>query len=252
VRTIGLIGGMSWESSAHYYRIVNELVRDAAGGLHSAKVLMYSVDFAGIEACQVEGRWDDAALELEEAARALERGGADCVVLCTNTMHKVADRIAGAVTIPFIHIADATAEVIRAAGLRRVGLLGTRFTMEEDFYVARLADRGSVEVLVPGAADRAIVNRVIYDELCLGRVEERSRAEYLRIIDGLVDRGAEGIVLGCTEIMMLVRDGDVGVPTFDTTTLHAAAAVDFALGSPNAGEPATSRAASTSAGGPAA
>jgi aspartate racemase len=243
---------MSWESSANYYRIVNELVRDAAGGLHSARVLMCSVDFAAIESCQVEGRWDDAALELAEAARALERGGADCVVLCTNTMHKVAAQVAAAVAIPFIHIVDATAAAIRAAGLRRVGLLGTCFTMEEDFYVARLADRGRVEVIVPGAADRAIVNRVIYDELCLGRVEERSRAEYLRIIDDLIARGAEGVVLGCTEIMMLVNDGDVSVPTFDTTTLHARAAVDFALGVPAAGEPASAGAAATSAGGPAA
>jgi aspartate racemase len=244
---------MSWESSAHYYRIVNELVRDAAGGLHSAKVLMYSVDFAEIESCQVEGRWDDAAVELAEAARALERGGADCVVLCTNTMHKVADHVAGAVAIPFIHIADATAAAIRAAGLRRVGLLGTRFTMEEEFYAARLADRGRVEVLVPEAADRAIVNRVIYDELCLGRVEDRSRDEYLRTIDALIARGAEGIVLGCTEIMMLVGADDVSVPTFDTTTLHARAAVDFALSSPAAGDPAaTVSFAPTSAGGPAA
>lgn len=252
MRMIGLIGGMSWESSAHYYRIVNELVRDAAGGLHSARVLMCSVDFATIESCQVEGRWDDAALELAEAARALERGGADCVVLCTNTMHKVAAEVAAAVAIPFIHIVDATAAAIRAAGLRRVGLIGTRFTMEEDFYVARLADRGRVEVLVPDGADRATVNRVIYDELCLGRVEERSRAEYLRIIDGLISRGAEGVVLGCTEIMMLVGEGDVSVPTFDTTTLHARAAVDFALGRPAAGEPASAGVAATSAGGPAA
>lgn len=253
MRTIGLIGGMSWESSAHYYRIVNELVRDAAGGLHSARVLMCSVDFAEIESCQVEERWDDAALDLAEAARALERGGADCVVLCTNTMHKVAAQVAAAIAIPFIHIVDATAAAIRAAGLRRVGLLGTRFTMEEDFYVARLADRSRVEVLVPDAADRAIVNRVIYDELCLGRVEERSRAEYLRIIDDLIARGAEGVVLGCTEIMMLVGEGDVSVPTFDTTTLHARAAVEFALGGSAAGAPAaTGAAAATSAGGPAA
>jgi aspartate racemase len=244
---------MSWESSAHYYRIVNELVRDAAGGLHSARVLMCSVDFAEIESCQVEERWDDAALDLAEAARALERGGADCVVLCTNTMHKVAAQVAAAIAIPFIHIVDATAAAIRAAGLRRVGLLGTRFTMEEDFYVARLADRSRVEVLVPDAADRAIVNRVIYDELCLGRVEERSRAEYLRIIDDLIARGAEGVVLGCTEIMMLVGEGDVSVPTFDTTTLHARAAVEFALGGSAAGAPAaTGAAAATSAGGPAA
>ena len=230
MKTIGLIGGMSWESSGHYYRIINERVRDFVGGLHSARILMLSVDFAGIEACQVEGRWDDAAAELVDAARSLERGGADCLVLCTNTMHKVSAEISAAVRIPFLHIADPTAAAIRAAGLSRVGLLGTRFTMEEDFYVARLANQARVEVLVPEAADRVIVNRIIFDELCLGRVEDDSRTEYLRIIDKLVSRGAAGIVLGCTEIMMLVGSNAVGVPLFDTTTLHAEAAVDFALG----------------------
>jgi aspartate racemase len=230
VKTIGLIGGMSWESSAHYYRIINERVRGVAGGLHSARILMLSVDFAGIEACQAEGRWDDAAAELVAAARSLELGGADCLVLCTNTMHKVSAEISAAVRIPFLHIADPTAAAIRAAGLSRVGLLGTRFTMEEDFYVARLESQARVDVLVPEAADRAIVNRIIYDELCLGRVEDDSRTEYLRIISGLVSRGAAGIVLGCTEIMMLVGSSAVGVPLFDTTTLHAEAAVDFALG----------------------
>lgn len=230
MKTIGLLGGMSWESSAHYYRIINEQIRASLGGLHSARILMISVDFASIENCQAEGRWDDAAAELADAARALERGGADCLVLCTNTMHRVADEIAGAVRIPFLHIADTTAAAIETAGLRRVGLLGTRFTMEEDFYVTRLASRGKAEVLIPDAADRAIVDRVIYQELCLGRVLDDSRAEYLRIIGGLISRGAEGIILGCTEIMMLVGLCEVGVPLIDTTTLHASAAVDFALG----------------------
>jgi len=232
MKTIGLIGGMSWESSAEYYRIINERVRASLGGLHSARVLMLSVDFATIETMQKTGRWDDAASELAAAARALELAGADCIVLCTNTMHKVADAIAGAVRIPFLHITDATATVIEAAGIRRVGLLGTRFTMEEDFYVKRLAGQARVEVLVPDAADRAVVDRIIFEELCLGRVLDDSRAEYLRIIAELIARGAEGIVLGCTEIMLLVGSSQVGVPLFDTTTLHAIAAVDFALGQP--------------------
>ena len=232
MKTIGLIGGMSWESSAEYYRIINERVRASLGGLHSARVLMLSVDFATIETMQKTGRWDDAASELAAAARALELAGADCIVLCTNTMHKVADAIAGAVRIPFLHITDATATVIEAAGIRRVGLLGTRFTMEEDFYVKRLAGQAKVEVLVPDAADRAVVDRIIFEELCLGRVLDDSRAEYLRIIAELIARGAEGIVLGCTEIMLLVGSSQVGVPLFDTTTLHAIAAVDFALGQP--------------------
>jgi len=232
MKTIGLIGGMSWESSAEYYRIINERVRASLGGLHSARVLMLSVDFATIETMQKTGRWDDAASELAAAARALELAGADCIVLCTNTMHKVADAIAGAVRIPFLHITDATATVIEAAGIRRVGLLGTRFTMEEDFYLKRLAGQAQVEVLVPNAADRAVVDRIIFEELCLGRVLDDSRAEYLRIIAELIARGAEGIVLGCTEIMLLVGSSQVGVPLFDTTTLHAIAAVDFALGQP--------------------
>jgi aspartate racemase len=230
MKTIGLIGGMSWESSAHYYRIINERVRALVGGLHSARVLMLSVDFADIERMQAEGRWDEAAAELAAAASALERGGADCLVLCTNTMHKVADEIAAAVGIPLLHIADATAAAIDTAGLRRVGLLGTRFTMEEDFYVQRLASLSGAEVIVPNAADRAIVNRIIYEELVLGIVLDDSRVEYLRIIGELIAAGAEGIVLGCTEIMMLVGSCDVGVPMFDTTRLHADAAVDFALG----------------------
>jgi aspartate racemase len=232
MKTIGLIGGMSWESSAQYYRIINERVRASLGGLHSARVLMLSVDFATIEALQKAGRWDDAASELVAAARALELAGADCIVLCTNTMHKVASAIAGAVGIPFLHITDATAAAIEAAGIRRVGLLGTRFTMEEDFYVKRLAEQAKVEVLVPDADDRAIVNRIIFEELCLGRVLDDSRTEYLRIIAELIARGADGIVLGCTEIMMLVGSSQVGVPLFDTTTLHANTAVDFALGQP--------------------
>lgn len=229
MRTIGLIGGMSWESSAEYYRLINTAVKERLGGLHSARSLMLTVDFAAIEAMQVAGRWDEAGDALAEAARSLERGGADCVVLCTNTMHKVADAITAAVGIPLIHIADATAEAIRASGIGRVGLLGTRFTMEESFYKGRLSERHGLAVLVPEAEDRAVVNRVIYEELCLGVVRPESRAHYRAAMARLVERGAEGIILGCTEITLLVDASDSAVPLFDTTRLHALAAVAFAL-----------------------
>jgi aspartate racemase len=229
MRTIGLIGGMSWESSAEYYRLINEAVKERLGGLHSARSVMLTVDFAEVEAMQAEGRWDEAGALLAAAARSLERAGADCLVLCTNTMHKVADAITAAVGIPFIHIADATAAPIKARGLRRVGLLGTRFTMEEAFYRGRLAERHGLEVLVPEAEDRVMVNRVIYEELCLGVVREESRAAYRAIMGRLVERGAECIILGCTEITLLVSEADSAVPQFDTTRLHALAAVDFAL-----------------------
>jgi aspartate racemase len=228
MRRIGLIGGMSWESSAEYYRLLNELVRERLGGLHSAECVLHSVDFADIEAMQVDGRWDDAARRLGEAARALEAGGCDFVLLCTNTMHKVADEVQAAVSIPLLHLADATAAVVLAAGLRRVGLLGTAFTMEQDFYRERLASHG-LEVLVPAADDRATVHRVIYDELCLGVVEESSRTAYLGVIDRLVAAGAQGVVLGCTEIELLLTQQDVDVPVFPTTRIHAEAAVAFAL-----------------------
>jgi len=230
MKTIGLIGGMSWESSIEYYRLVNEGVKARLGGLHSAQCLMLSVDFAGIEALQHAGHWDEAGRELEEAARSLERGGADCVVLCTNTMHKVAGAIQAAVHIPFLHIADATGSRVRAAGIQRIGLLGTRFTMEEQFYKGRLEENFGLQVLVPETADREIVHRVIYQELVLGDIRPASRAEYVRILGKLIEQGAEGVILGCTEIGLLVHDGDVGVPLFDTTRIHAQAAVDFALG----------------------
>jgi aspartate racemase len=229
MRTIGLIGGMSWESSAEYYRLINEAVKVRLGGLHSARSVLLTVDFAEIEAMQAAGRWDEAGAVLAESARNLERAGADCLVLCTNTMHRVADAITAAVAIPFIHIADATASAIEAQGLRRVGLLGTRFTMEEAFYRGRLADQHGLEVLVPEADDRVIVNRVIYEELCLGAIREESRAQYRAIMNRLVERGAEGIILGCTEITLLVTQADNAVPLFDTARLHALAAVDFAL-----------------------
>lgn len=229
MQTIGLIGGMSWESSAEYYRLINEAVKARLGGLHSARSVMLTVDFAAIEAMQAAGRWDEAGAILAAAARSLEQAGADCLVLCTNTMHKVADAITAAVAIPFIHIADATAAAIQAQGLRRVGLLGTRITMEEAFYRGRLTDQHGLEVLVPEADDRVIVNQVIYEELCLGTIREESRAHYRAIMGRLVDQGAQGIILGCTEITLLVTQADSAVPLFDTTRLHALAAVDFAL-----------------------
>ena len=229
MKTMGLIGGMSWESTLLYYRLVNEDVRARLRGLHSAQMLLYSVDFEPIERMQVAGRWDDAGQVLAEAAERLERGGADFLVLCTNTMHKVAPAIEARVRIPLLHIGDATGEAIRAAGLRKVGLLGTRFTMEQAFFRERLEQRFGVEVLVPPPEDRARVHAVIYEELCLGDVRAGSRAAFQSIVGALVAAGAEGIVLGCTEICMLLAQADVPVPVFDTTALHARAAVDRAL-----------------------
>jgi aspartate racemase len=228
VRTIGLIGGMSWESSAVSYRFVNEIVRDRCGGFHSADVLLLSVDFAAVEVLQREDRWDEAGALLADAARRLERGGAELLVLCTNTMHEVWDAVTGATELPAIHIADPTADAIEAAGLRRVGLLATRYTMERPFYRDRLAARG-IEVLVPHEPGRTRVHDVIYEELVLGEVRDASRAEYLEVVDRLRDRGAEGLILGCTEIDLLLSPGDVPLPVFDTTWLQAAAAVDLAL-----------------------
>ena len=230
MRTIGLIGGMSWESSAQYYRIINQRVRERLGGVHSARSLMYSVDFGRIETLQHGGDWARLAAEMADAAQRLQRGGADFVMLCTNTMHRVADAVAESVSIPLLHIADPTAKRIVAAGNRRVGLLGTAFTMEQDFYRTRLADRFGLEVLVPDEADRAVVHAVIYRELVAGVVRPAARKAYRRIMARLVERGAEAIVLGCTEIMLLVRDEDSTVPLFDTTALHAEAAVEWALG----------------------
>lgn len=229
MKVIGLIGGMSWESTVPYYRLINEGVKARLGGLHSAKIVLYSVDFAEIERLQHRGEWDEAGALLADAARALERAGADLVVLCTNTMHKVAPAIEAAVAIPLLHIADPTAAAIRQAGLSCVGLLGTRFTMEQDFYRARLTDRHGIDVVIPDDDDRALVHRVIYEELCLGRVEEASRLAYRDVIQRLVAQGAQGVILGCTEISMLVGVEDAAVPLFDTTGLRAAAAVQVAL-----------------------
>jgi aspartate racemase len=230
MRTMGLLGGMSWESTLLYYRLVNEEVRARLGGLASAKLLLYSVDFAPIERMQAEDRWDEAGAVLADAAAALERGGADFVVLCTNTMHKVAGTIEARVRIPLLHIADATAAAVQARGLRRVGLLATRFTMEQPFYADRMRERFGLEVLVPPKEDRDLVHRVIYDELCVGRVEDASRREYRRVAEGLVAAGAEGIIFGCTEIGMLLTPGEMPVPAFDSTVLHARQAVAVALG----------------------
>ncbi|MEK2479180.1 MULTISPECIES: aspartate/glutamate racemase family protein [Streptomyces] len=231
MKTIGLIGGMSWESTAEYYRLLNELTRQRLGGLHSAKCVLYSVDFAEIERLQAEARWDEAGDILAEAAKALEAAGAELLLLCTNTMHKVADRVGSAVGVPLLHLADTTAEAVRDRGVRRVGLLGTAFTMEQDFYRGRLASHG-LDVLVPKAAGRETVHRVIYEELCLGVVKEESRDAYRAVIDELIAAGAEGIVLGCTEIELLIRPQDSPVPVFPTTRLHAEAAVSRALTAP--------------------
>jgi aspartate racemase len=228
VLTIGLLGGMSWESSAEYYRLTNELVRERLGGLHSARCLLYSVDFADIEVMQAQGRWDDAAAVLAEAARGLERAGADLLLLCTNTMHKVADQVQAAVGIPLLHLADTAAAAVRAAGVDTVGLLGTAFTMEQPFYRDRLAESG-LTVVVPETDDRALVHRVIYEELCLGVVRETSRQAYREVIQRLVARGATGVLLACTEIELLVGPDDSPVPVFPTTRLHVRAAVDAAL-----------------------
>jgi aspartate racemase len=228
MRVIGLLGGMSWESTAEYYRIVNQEVRRRQGGQHSARIVMYSVDFDEVAQLQHAGDWDGCTALLADGARRLKAGGADFAVLCTNTMHKVLPQAVSEADLPFVHIADATAAAIRAAGQRRVALLGTRFTMEHDFYHARLAQAG-IETLIPGDADREAVHRVIYDELVRGVISGESRREYVRIIHALADRGAEGVILGCTEIPLLVGRDDSPVPLFDTTRIHAEAAVDRAL-----------------------
>ena len=229
MKTIGLIGGMSWESSLEYYRLINEAIKAKLGGLHSAKCVLVSVDFAEIETLQREGRWREAGQAMAAAGQSLERAGADFVVLCTNTMHKLADEIQAGIRIPFLHIADATARAVKAAGLHKIGLLGTRFTMEHDFYKGRLVDQFGLEVLIPDEADREVIHRVIYAELCLGIVREQSRERFIAIMDKLVQAGAEGIILGCTEIELLVHEGDSPVPLFPTTKLHALAAVEYAL-----------------------
>ncbi|HDM8173370.1 TPA: aspartate/glutamate racemase family protein [Vibrio harveyi] len=231
MKTIGLIGGMSWESTANYYQIINREVKARLGGLHSGKVCLYSVDFAEIETLQHQGRWDDTVIILAQAAKSVEAGGADFILICTNTMHKVADQIQQAVNVPLVHIADATAEQLVVDGIKKVGLLGTRFTMEQDFYKQRLIDKFGVDVVVPSSDDQTIVHDVIYNELCKGEVHDDSRQHYLTIIEKLVEQGAEAVILGCTEIAMLVEPQHTDVKLYDTTEIHAKAAVEKALDS---------------------
>jgi aspartate racemase len=229
MKVIGFIGGMSWESSAEYYRIVNQEVRARLGGVHSAKCLMWSMDFGEIERLQHDGDWSSLTAQMVAASQNLERGGADFIVICTNTMHRMADDVAAVVSIPLLHIADPTAEKIKAAGLSKVGLLGTAFTMEQDFYKGRLVSNFGLDVLIPEDADRKTVHEIIYTELVAGEVNEISRERYRQVIRRLVERGAQAIILGCTEIMLLISQDDSPVPVFDTTELHALAAVDMAL-----------------------
>ena len=230
MKTIGLIGGMSWESSLEYYRIINEQVKARLGGLHSADCLMYSFDFAMIEVLQASGDWEAAAAEMVKAAQRLARGGADCIVICTNTMHKLADAVQAQVDLPLIHIADPTAAAIKAQSITHIGLLGTRFTMEQDFYKGRLQNVHALTVYIPDDEGRKIVHDVIYNELVLGDIRDASRAQYVEQINALAAQGANGVILGCTEIGLLIKPEDSPIPTFDTTLLHAQAAVDFALG----------------------
>jgi len=228
LKTIGLIGGMSWESSAMYYRLLNEKVQQQLGGLHSAKCILYSVDFQEIEHYQANGQWQNAGEILGEAARSLEKAGADFIVICTNTMHKVIDIIETNITIPILHIADATAVQIQQASIQTIALLGTKYTMEQEFYKTRIEQAG-INVIVPNEEERTVINRIIYEELCLGKIEPTSKETYLQVIANLVKSGAQGIILGCTEIGLLIQQEDVLVPVFDTTIIHALAAVEKAL-----------------------
>lgn len=229
MKTLGLIGGMSWESTADYYRVINEEVKARLGGLHSAKICLWSVDFAEIEVLQHQGRWAETAEILAKAAQSLEAAGAESVLICTNTMHKVAPEVSAAVKIPLLHIADATGQVLKAEGITRVGLLGTRFTMSERFYRERLEQQFNIDVLVPDEDDQALVHRIIYDELCLGKVKEESRHAYIKVMERLTAQGAQAVILGCTEIAMLVKPEHTDIRLFDTTRIHAEAAVTFAL-----------------------
>lgn len=229
MKTIGLLGGMSWESTALYYRLINQGIKARLGGLHSARIALFSVDFHEVEEMQRSGDWAAAGRTLAQAARKVEAAGADFLLICTNTMHKVAPQVQKAIDIPLLHLADATARRIKSAGMKTVGLLGTNFTMEEDFYKGRLIEKHGLEVLVPSKLDRDIVHRIIYDELCLGQVKATSREAYLRVMEDLRTRGAEGIIEGCTEIVMLVQDEHTEIPLFDTTAIHAEEAVVEAL-----------------------
>lgn len=229
MKTIGLIGGMSWESSAEYYRLINEAVQDRLGGVHSAKIIMYSVDFAEIEKVQRTGDWEGATQLMIDVARRIERSGADFLLICTNTMHQMYDEVRQAISIPVSHIANPVGEAIKQNGLSKVGLLGTRFTMEGTFYQDRLKERFNTDIIIPNTSDREVVHRIIYDELVIGKIRDESRQKYLEVIQRLKDSGAEGVILGCTEIPLLIKQEDVAIPVFDTTTLHAMKAVELAL-----------------------
>lgn len=229
MKTIGLIGGLSWESSAEYYRLINQATNAKLGGLHSAKILLYSFDFAEIETLQHQERWDEATQIMIKVAQNLEAGGADFLLICSNTMHKMADAVGAQIAIPFLHIADATAAAIQAQSIHKVGLLGTRYTMEQDFYKERLTEQFGLEVVIPQPAEIEQVNRIIYEELCLGKITDQSKKYYQQVMKSLVNQGAEGIILGCTEIMLLVQPEDSFVPLFDTTSIHAEAAVNYAI-----------------------
>ena len=228
MKTIGLIGGMSWESTVTYYQLINEAVKKSLGGLHSAKILLYSVDFQEIEECQTRGDWEKSARILGDAAKGLEGAGAECIVICTNTMHKVAPQIQEHITIPILHIAQATAQALLADGIQKVGLLGTKYTMTQDFYKEKLIESG-LEVLIPDQAGITEVNRIIYDELCLGDIKESSKQAYLTIIDDLKKAGAEAVILGCTEIGLLIKQSDTDLPLYDTTVIHAEKAAEWAV-----------------------
>jgi len=229
MKTIGLIGGMSWESSSEYYKIINETVKERLGGLNSAKCIMYSVDFEEIASLQHQGEWEELTRLMIRFAQQLERAGADFIVICTNTMHKMAREVQDNINIPLLHIADATAERIKEQGLRKPGLLGTKFTMEEDFYKKRLKEKYNLDVMIPSNTDREIIDSVIYNELCLGILKQSSKEKFKDIIRRLVSNGADGLILGCTEIPLLISQKDVEVPLFDTTAIHSKAAVEFAL-----------------------
>ncbi|CQJ65376.1 resistance protein [Yersinia intermedia] len=229
MKILGLIGGMSWESTIPYYRMINQQVKEQLGGLHSAKIILYSVDFHEIEQLQAKGDWETAAQLLSDAAVSLKNAGADVIVVCTNTMHKVADDIEAASGLSLLHIADATAAQIKQQGINKIGLLGTRYTMEQDFYRGRLTEKHGIEVITPDSIDRESVNRIIYEELCLGVISETSRQEYRRIMGKLEQQGVQGIIFGCTEITLLVNAQDASVPVFDTTAIHACAAAEYAL-----------------------
>jgi aspartate racemase len=230
MKTIGLIGGMSWESSLEYYRVINETVKEKLGGFHSAKSIMYSVDFEEVEKLQHQGKWEEATRLMIDAAARIEKAGADFIVICTNTMHKMAGEVQKSIKIPLLHIADVTAEKIKAQGLKKIGLLGTKFTMEEDFYKGRLQEKYGLEVIIPDEEERQVIHQILYDELCLGEIKRLSKDKFQKIIGHLVAKGAEGIILGCTEIPLLVEQEDYDIPLFDTTRIHAKAAVEYALG----------------------